>query len=170
MSARQALSEDAICAMKWWGALLDHEIHWYLLNTYRWGNLCPSFCLSTTLQPVVYCTSRKQQSHSLWTLSLTDFCGSPPHQCVVNIIIILNPKHSTELATKKRINSIPDEIRTACIVATFYLSQLQLKKKKFLQVLAQLYLKNFSKKKNCTKRSSSFTLHIHCSFNTGTLL
>lgn len=115
--------------MKWWGALLDHEIHWYLLNTYRWGNLCPSFCLSTTLQTVVYCTSRKQQSHSLWTLGLTDFCGSPPHQCVVNIIIILNPKHSTELATKKRINSIPDEIRTTCIVATFYLSQLQLKKK-----------------------------------------
>lgn len=137
--------------MKWWGALLDHEIHWYLLNTYRLGNLCPSFCLSTTLQPVVYCTSRKQHSHSLWTLGLTDFCGSPPHQCVVNIIIILNPKHSTELATKKRINSIPDEIRTACIVATFYLSQLQLKKKNSFRFLLNFIWKTSPRKRIAPK-------------------
>ncbi|KAK4829726.1 hypothetical protein QYF61_006187 [Mycteria americana] len=34
------------------------------------------------------------------------------HQCVINIILILNPKHSTTPATRKKINSIPAETRT----------------------------------------------------------
>ena len=35
------------------------------------------------------------------------------HQRVINVILTLNPKHSTVPATKKKINSIPAEIRTA---------------------------------------------------------
>jgi len=34
------------------------------------------------------------------------------HQCVINIILILDPKHSTTPATRKKINSIPTETRT----------------------------------------------------------
>ncbi|NXW03613.1 MIPO1 protein, partial [Fregetta grallaria] len=34
------------------------------------------------------------------------------HQCVINIILILNPKHSTKPNTRKKINSIPAENRT----------------------------------------------------------
>ena len=34
------------------------------------------------------------------------------HQCVINIILMLNPKHSTIPATKKKINSIPAKTST----------------------------------------------------------
>jgi len=34
------------------------------------------------------------------------------HQCVINIILIPNPKQSTISATRKKINSIPAETRT----------------------------------------------------------
>jgi len=34
------------------------------------------------------------------------------YQCVINIIVILNAKHSTIPATKKKNNTIPDETRT----------------------------------------------------------
>ncbi|KAF1441678.1 V-type proton ATPase subunit S1, partial [Spheniscus demersus] len=34
------------------------------------------------------------------------------HRCVINIVLTLNPKHSTVPATRKKINSIPVETRT----------------------------------------------------------
>ena len=34
------------------------------------------------------------------------------YQCVINIILILNPKHDTIPATRKKINSSPDKTRT----------------------------------------------------------
>jgi len=36
------------------------------------------------------------------------------HQCIINIILILNPKHSTIPATRKKINCIPAKTRTFC--------------------------------------------------------
>lgn len=34
------------------------------------------------------------------------------HQCVTDIVLILNPKHNTIAGTRKKIDSIPGETRT----------------------------------------------------------
>ena len=37
------------------------------------------------------------------------------HPCVINILLILNPKHNTIPATRKKINSVPAEARTQLV-------------------------------------------------------
>ena len=66
------------------------------------------------LPPSFLCTSFLAEHGKLQSpwLSVSTAQQQLKHQCIINIMLILNPKHSTIPATRKKINSVPAENKT----------------------------------------------------------
>lgn len=66
---------------------------------------CSGHAPSCLLVPLLTGTARETEKSLTWAKHCS---AQPTHQCVISIIPLLNPKHSTVAAARKKINSIPD--------------------------------------------------------------
>ena len=82
-----------------------------------WASLGHSSCLchlpSPGAPPATSLAGQHNRLKSPW-LSVSPALQQLKHQCVISIILILIPKHSTIPATRKKINTIPAKTWTYC--------------------------------------------------------
>lgn len=81
--------------------------------------LCP--LPASHAPPATSKAGHHEELKSSW-LSVSTAQHQGNHQCVVNIVSILNPKHSTVSATGKKITSIPSKTRKYCLKGEFHLA------------------------------------------------
>lgn len=114
---RKLLTDARLLPQPYWPLLTNshqfihrawHSVVWNipLSSSDQMSQLCSSWLLVNPLA-VRACKTGKSLMFrvSYWAKTKT-------HQCVINIILILSPKHSTSLATRKKLYSIPAEKST----------------------------------------------------------
>ena len=92
--------------MYWTWCHMARNIALASLGQLSW--LCP---LPTSCAPPAFLLAGHEKLKNPW-LGLNATGDNWKHQCVINILLILNPKHSTIPATRKKINSVLAETRT----------------------------------------------------------
>ena len=90
----------------------EHDVIWYGIFLWPvWVTVLAVSPPSFLCPPAYSLVGWGEKLKSPW-LSVNTAQQQLKHQCVINIILILNPNHITVPATRKKINSIPAETRT----------------------------------------------------------
>lgn len=87
--------------------LLSNAI-WFGITLWKGGVRSPSssLCIPSLHADKVAWKTKK-------SLTLCNHFSETKYQCIINIILFLNPSHSTIAATREKVNSIPTETRTS---------------------------------------------------------
>ena len=96
----------------------EHDVIWYGIALWPVSVICPGYAPSQLLVHLL--TGRLWEAEKSLTYYKHCLATTKTSVCY-HIILMLNPTHSTIPATRKKINSIPDETRTSAKKHAFFL-------------------------------------------------